>query len=186
MQPEPPAGAPPPPAETTPPATPPAAQWPSAAPMAGPPAVPSRPGAITAASIILIIFGVILGLLGLLVMLGGALFPAIKDSPELADQLGSVPASFGTFVLVLGAIMAAWGSLQVVAAIFVLTRRTWARITAMILAILGALIGLATIIPGENGLTPVGATISLLFVGAHAFAIWALASQGSWFSAGSQ
>ena len=97
-----------------------------------------------------------------------------------------MPASFGTFVLVLGAIMAAWGSLQVVAAIFVLTRRTWARITAMILAILGALIGLATIIPGESGLTPVGATISLLFVGAHAFAIWALASQGPWFSAGTQ
>jgi len=151
--------------------------------MAGPPAVSPRPGAITAASIILIIFGVILGLLGLLVMLGGALFPAIKDSPELAGQLGSVPASFGTFILVLGAIMTAWGSLQVVAAIFVLTRRTWARITAMILAIVGALIGLATIIPGENGLTPVGATISLLFVGGHAFAIWALASQGRWFSA---
>ena len=55
--------------------------------------------------------------------------------------------------------------------------------TAMILAILGALIGLATIIPGENGLTPLGATISLLFVGGHAFAIWALASQGLWFSA---
>ncbi|HKO32940.1 MAG TPA: hypothetical protein VJY85_04270 [Candidatus Limnocylindria bacterium] len=184
MPPEPPAGAPPPPpAETTPVAAPPAAQWPSAAPMASRAVVPPRPGAITAASIILIIFGVILGLLGLLVMLGGALFPAIKDSPELADQLGSVPASFGMFILVLGAIMTAWGSLQVVAAIFVLARRTWARITAMILAILGALIGLATIIPGENGLTPVGATISLLFVGGHAFAIWALTSQGRWFSA---
>ena len=80
--------------------------------------------------------------------------------------------------------MSAWGVLQVVAAIFVLSRRTWARITAMILAILGALIGLATIIPGETGLTPVGATLSLLFVGGHAFAIWALASQGRWFAAG--
>jgi hypothetical protein len=186
MQPEPPAGAPPPPpAETIPAAAPPATPWPAAAPVAVPSA-PPRPGTITAASIILIIFGVILGLLGLLVMLGGALFPAIKDAPELAGQLGSVPASFGTFILVLGAIMTAWGSLQVVAAIFVLARRTWARITAMILAILGALIGLASIIPGENGLTPVGATISLLFVGGHAFAIWALASQGRWFSAGAQ
>ena len=81
--------------------------------------------------------------------------------------------------------MTAWGSLQVVSAIFVLSGRTWARITAMILAILGALIGLATIIPGENGLTPVGATISLLFVGGHAFAIWALTSQGRWFAAAS-
>jgi hypothetical protein len=29
----------------------------------------------------------------------------------------------------------------------------------------------------------VGATISLLFVAGHAFAIWALASQGRWFAA---
>lgn len=147
---------------------------------------PPRPGAITAAAILLIIFGVVLALLGLLVMLGGALFPAIKDSPELAGQLGAVDDSFGVFILVLGVIMAVWGGLQVVAAIFVLSRRTWARITAMILAILGALIGLATIIPGENGLSPVGATISLLFVGGHAFAIWALASQGRWFSGPAQ
>jgi hypothetical protein len=147
---------------------------------------PPRPGAITAAAILLIVFGVILGLLGLLVMLGGALFPAIKDSPELAGQLGAVDDSFGVFILVLGVIMAAWGGLQVVAASFVLARRTWARITAMILAILGALIGLATIIPGENGLSPVGATVSLLFVGGHAFAIWALASQGPWFSGDAQ
>lgn len=146
---------------------------------------PRRPGAITAAAIILIIFGVILALLGLLIMLGGALFPAIRDSPEFAGQLGSVPDSFGTFIVVLGAIMSVWGGVQVVAAIFVLSRRIWARITAMILAILGALIGLATIIPGEAGLTPVGVSISLLFVGGHAFAIWALASQGRWFAASS-
>jgi hypothetical protein len=31
----------------------------------------------------------------------------------------------------------------------------------------------------------VGATISLLFVGGHAFAIWALTSQGRWFAAAS-
>lgn len=143
----------------------------------------ARPGSITAAAIILIIFGAILGLVGLLVMLGGALFPAIKDSPELAGQLGSVSDSFGVFILVVGVILAAWGGLQVVAAIFVLSRRTWARIAAMILAILGALVGLATIIPGENGLSALGATVSLLLVGGHAFAIWALASQGRWFSA---
>ena len=125
----------------------------------GPPARCSpRPGAITAASVILTSSRRDPGPAGAAGHAGRCALPAIQDSPELADQLGSVPASFGTFILVLGAIMVAWGTLQVVAAIFVLTRRTWARITAMILAILGALIGLATIIPGENGLTPVGAT----------------------------
>jgi hypothetical protein len=138
---------------------------------------------VTAAGIVLIILGVLIALFGLLFVLAGALFPAIKDSPELAGQLESVPESFGMFILVVGSILAAWGILQVVAAIFVLARRTWARITAMILAILGALIGLATILPGEAGLTAVGATLSLIFVAGHAFAIWALASQGRWFSA---
>jgi hypothetical protein len=132
---------------------------------------------------VLIVFGAILGLIGLLVMLGGAMFSAIKDQPELAGQLGQVNDAFGVFILIVGALMAAWGALQVVAAIFVLRGRTWARITAMILAILGALIGLASIIPGENGVTPVGVVISLVIVGGHAFAIWALASQGRWFSA---
>ncbi|HEX6473659.1 MAG TPA: hypothetical protein VF114_01065 [Candidatus Limnocylindria bacterium] len=131
----------------------------------------------------LIIFGAILGLIGLLVMLGGAMFSTIKDSPELAGQLGQVSDAFGVFILVIGALMATWGGLQVLAAIFVLQGRTWARITAMILAILGALIGLASIIPGENGVTPGGMIISALIVGGHAFAIWALASQGRWFSA---
>ena len=91
------------------PASQPAAQWPPAAPIAGPPVILPRPGVITAASILLIVFGVILGLIGLLVMLGGALFPAIKDSPELTGQLGSVPESFGTFILIIGAIMTTWG-----------------------------------------------------------------------------
>jgi hypothetical protein len=144
---------------------------------------PPRPGAVTAAAVVLILFGSILGLIGLLVMLGGALFSSIKDTPELAGQLGAVDDSFGVFILVLGAILAAWGALQVISAVYVLSRRTWARITAMILAILGALIGLASIIPGESGVAPTGVVISLAIVGGHAFAIWALASQGGWFSA---
>ena len=160
------------------------ALWPPAAPLASPVALgPPRPGVITAAAVVLIVFGAILGLIGLLVMLGGALFSSIKDQPELVGQLGSVSDAFGVFILIVGVIMATWGGLQVFAAIFVLRGRTWARIMAMILAILGALIGLSTIIPGENGVTAVGVTISLVIVGAHAFAIWALASQGRWFAA---
>jgi hypothetical protein len=176
MQPEP-------PAEPSPPQPPAAQPWPATAPVAAPRTGPPRPGVITAAAIVLIVFGVLIALFGLLFVLAGALFPAIRESPELESQLGSVPASFGTFILVVGFILAAWGILQVVAAGFVLSRRTWARITAMILAILGALIGLATILPGEAGLTAVGATLSLLFVAGHGFAIWALASQGRWFTA---
>ena len=165
-----------------PPPPSPAQAWPAYAPVAA--AIgPSRPGSITAAAVILIIFGVVITLFGLGFMLVGALFPSIQDSPELAGQLGSLPATFGTFVLVVGAIATAWGVVQIVAAIFVLSRRTWARIAAMIVAILGALIGLASILPGESGLTPVGATLSLLIVAGHAFAIWALASQGRWFNA---
>jgi hypothetical protein len=144
---------------------------------------PPRPGVITAAGILLIVFGVLIAVFGLLFMLAGALFPLVRDSPELTEQLGPVPESFGAFILVVGFICAGWGILQVVSAVFVLARRTWARITAMVLAILGALIGLATILPGEAGLTAVGATISLLFVAGHGFAIWALASQGRWFAA---
>jgi hypothetical protein len=183
--PEPPAnppGSPPPQTgATAAPAAPPAppGAWPTTAP-AG--AAPPRPGVVTVAGIVLIVLGAILVLFGLVFVLVGAMWDSLRTQPEVVEQLGRLSESFGAFALVLGLIVLIWGVLQIVAGSYVLARRTWARITGIILAILGALAGLATSLPGEGGVNPASLFVSLLFTGGHVFAIWALTSSGRWFS----
>jgi hypothetical protein len=129
----------------------------------------------------LMILGVILALFGLVFTLFGAMFGTLRLQPEMIDQLGPLPESFGGFILGFGLVILTWGVLEVVTAAFVLQRRTWARITAIVLAILGTLAGLALSLPRE-GTNPVGLTITLAFMGGHAYAIWALSRSGTWFS----
>lgn len=126
--------------------------------------------------------GVIVALFGLAVFLVGALWDTLQQQPEFTDQLGDLPESFGTFALVLGLVVLVWAVLEIVAGIFVLGRRRWARITAIILAILGVLAGLASLLQGGTGLTYVAGAVWILFIAGHAFIIWALASNGRWFS----
>jgi hypothetical protein len=145
-------------------------------------AAAARPGVVTTAATLLMILGGVLTLFGLLCVLIGALWDTLREQPEFIRQAGNLPESFGAFLLALGLILLVWGVLQIVAGIYVLGRRSWARITGIILAILGALAGLATSLPGEGGLNPVALAISLLFAGGHVFIIWALTSSGRWFS----
>ncbi|HYN63963.1 MAG TPA: hypothetical protein VES36_05110 [Candidatus Limnocylindrales bacterium] len=137
---------------------------------------------MTLSAVLLMVFGVVLTVFGLVFSLFGALFDTIRLEPELVDELGPLPESFGAFILGFGLIVLAWGALEVVAAAFVLRRRTWARITAIVLAILGTLAGLALSLPGQGGVNPVGIAVTLAFMGGHAFAIWALSRNGTWFS----
>jgi hypothetical protein len=137
---------------------------------------------VTASAVMLIVFGVMLALFGLVFSLFGAMFDTLRLQPELIDQLGPLPDSFGGFILGFGLVLMAWGVLEVVAAAFVLRRRGWARWTAIVLAILGTLAGLALSLPGDAGVNPVGITTTFAFMGGHAFAIWALARSGTWFS----
>lgn len=141
----------------------------------------TRPGSVTISAVMLMVFGVMLALFGLVFTLFGATFDTLRLQPELIDQLGPLPDSFGVFILGFGLVLLSWGVLEVVAAAFVLRRRRWARGTAIVFGIIGTLAGLALSLPG-NGANPLGLTITLAFMGGHAFAIWALASSGSWFA----
>jgi hypothetical protein len=136
---------------------------------------------VTISAVLLMIFGVMLALFGLVFTLFGAMFDTLRLQPELIDQLGPLPDSFGGFILGFGLVLLIWGVWEVVAAAFVLRRRRWARWTAIVFGILGTLAGLALSLSGD-GANPVALTITLAFMGGHAFAIWALASGGAWFS----
>jgi hypothetical protein len=137
---------------------------------------------VTISAVTLMVLGVMLALIGFFFTLFGALFGTLRLQPEMIDELGPLPESFGIFILGFGLVILIWGVLEVVAAAFVLQRRSWARITAIVLAILGTLAGLALSLPGEGGVNPVGLTITLAFMTGHAYAIWALGRSGTWIS----
>jgi hypothetical protein len=164
-----------------PPSEPPAspAAWPPIAPSA---AGEARPGVVTLSAVMLMVFGGVLALFGCAFTVFGAMFGTLRLEPELVAELGPVPESAGAVILGLGLVVLAWGILEVVAAAFVLGRRRWARITAIVLAVLGTLAGLALSLPGQSGLNPALMTVTLAFAGGHAFAIWALSRSGPWFS----
>ncbi len=189
MEPQPPEQTPP---VDTPPADPPPAQapQPDPAPVAGwnpaPPAPPSpaaraaRPGAVTAAGIVMIVIGVLVTLFGLLFVLFGTLIGGAGDNP-IRDQFGtSFTGAVGGFIAIIGGIVAAFGILEVLSGIFVLPGRGWARITAIILSVIGGLISLSGVAgaTGPRG----GIVFPLIFLAAYVFVIWAMAVNGRWFS----
>jgi hypothetical protein len=135
---------------------------------------------VTAAAVLLIVLGVLVGVFGVLSLLAGALFPSVSDTPEFRQQFGEVSGALGGLLLTVGAIVLAYGALQVVAGIFVLPGRAWARIAGLVVAVLGTLFSLVGVLPGESG-----AGASIVFVAllaAYAYAAWVLASTGWWFS----
>jgi len=143
--------------------------------------LPGRPRAITMTGWILIVLGVPVSLAGALVMLSGALFDTIRDTPELRAQLGDLPGSFGSLLLVVGAVLLAYGVAQLVSGINILARREWARIAGLVVAILGAMVTLGSLAPGN--VTTAGGTIFLLVLfAAYAEAVYALMTGSAWFN----
>jgi hypothetical protein len=142
--------------------------------------MPQRPGQVTAAATILIVLGVLVALFGVLATLGGAVFPAVADSPEFREQFGEISGAFGGLLITVGIIVLAYGVLEVVSGIFVLSGRTWARITGLIVAILGILFSLLGVLPGEG--SGGGNLVFIAMLAAYAFVAWVLASRGSWFT----
>lgn len=79
---------------------------------------------------------------------------------------------------VLGGIFAAFGVLEVLSGIYLLPGRSWARITAIILSVLGGLFSLASVASVERG----GSFLPLAFLVAYVFVIWVLSVNGRWFA----
>jgi len=171
-----------------PPAPPPAGSVPGDAPqgwqsyggaLASPAVAPSaRPGMITAAGIIMIAVGALIVLLGLFLLLvgavvGGATGLAESQMPGFSSFSGAVTG----VLIVLAIIPLAIGILEIVAGAKVLSGRSWARITGIVLAVLLGLIGLGSL-GGRDGIA-----FGVAWIAANAFVVWVLATTGSWFGA---
>jgi hypothetical protein len=142
----------------------------------------ARPGSVTAAGVTLIVLGVLALLLGLLFLLGGAIFAGAAGGGVEIPETPGVPTgmftAFAGFILVFALIVLAWGAVQILTGIKVLGGRGWARVTGIVLAAIGALLSLGGLTSGDPG----SLIISVIFIAANVFVIWALWTSGGWFA----
>jgi len=128
-----------------------------------------RPGLVTWGSITLIALGALTAVIGLVLLLGGAV---ISSDPRVLIGVA--------IVLLL------WGAAEIWAAIKALAGRNWARITGIVLAGLGALftflgiLGSLFAVSADAGVS--GLILNVALLAAYAFAIYAYATAGRWFS----
>ena len=145
-------------------------------------AAAQRPGLVTGAGVVLIVMGVLSLVIGLFAMLGAAMFAgAAGGLGEPADTpagVGNMMGAFAGLIVVFVLLILGWGILQIVAGVKAMGGRNWARITGIVVAIIGmlfALSGLANPNPGA------GIFISVAIAAAYAFVVFALATSGRWF-----
>jgi hypothetical protein len=129
-----------------------------------------------------VVLGVLIGLIGLLLVGIGLVWPAIRNQPELVTEAGQLPESFGIFMLVVGLVLLLWGLADVVAGIFVMQRRQGARIAGIVTGMLGGLVGLPFIVPTDAGVNVAGLIVALPLAGGHLYAMWVLIRAGQWFA----
>lgn len=137
---------------------------------------------VTAASIILIVLGVIVSLFGVLIVLGGALIGSVGNQTDLGIDLpNGLSGAFGGVIAVVGAIVLAFGVLELVSGIWALLGRGWARILGIVMSVLGALIALGGL-AGSRAQGAGSPAVSLVLLVAYVFVIWAMARGGRYFA----
>ena len=143
-----------------------------------PPQIPGRPGVVTAAGVVMIVIGALIGLFGLIAALVGSQWASFIRNPQVVDQIGVLPDSAGRVLALGGLILISIGVLELVSGIYVLMARGWARILGIVLASIGSLFWALSVV----SVTARSVVVPLVLLGASAFVIWALAANGAYFS----
>jgi hypothetical protein len=102
-------------------------------------------GTVVAAGVILLVIAALAGLLGVVLLLGGALMGQITslspgESGLTQEQIDALAGMGRAFILVLGGVGLAVAIAHLLSGIGVLRRRSWARILGLVMSVLGLLI----------------------------------------------
>lgn len=124
-----------------------------AAPAAvGPIAAPRRSGWVTTAAVVLLASGALSALVGLIfLILGVAAGPAwtelVSGPPGLEERDLEAMSGFMTgFMVGLAIVTLAWAAAHVAAGVGILAGRGWARVTGMVVSVLGFLLSLLALV----------------------------------------
>lgn len=140
----------------------------------------TRPRIVTAGSITLIVLGALSLLIGVVSLLFGVVL-AGGDAAEIAPGLEGIMGPFGGMLIFIAILVLIYGALEIWAGINALGGRSWARVTGIVLSVIGA----ALFVGGLLGATEEGANpvLNIVFIAAYVFVIFALATGGRWFGA---
>jgi hypothetical protein len=136
---------------------------------------------VTAASIVLMVIGTLVILIGLLFVIGGAFINSVGDRPDLGIDLNGLSGAVGGIVAVVGVIVLIFGALELFSGIFALLGRAWARILAMVISVLGALIAVLGIV-GTRSAAGASPVVNVILLAAYVFVIWAMATAGAYYA----
>ena len=186
--------------------------WPEGSP---PTVAPQQglPASVLAAAVILIVVAVLIALMALLIMFSASLMNSISDPSVFGDFEGSITRDqleagmsvAGGFFVVFAIIALLLSGSHFVGAIGILKRRSWGRITGLVLSFLALLIlliglgstiasfGQVPIYPGNSGFSEeqleqvartgaiVGLTVTAIFAAAYGFVAAVLLRRGDVF-----
>jgi hypothetical protein len=118
---------------------------------AEPPRSDGASGLVVGAGVILLVIAALLGLVGVLALLGGAILGQLStisgpDSGLTQDQIDTLSSVGRAFILVFGGIAVAIGLAHLLSGIGVLRRRSWARILGLVMSVLGVLLWLLILV----------------------------------------
>ena len=136
---------------------------------------------LTTAAIVLIVLGVLAAILGLFFLLGASLVGSGTELPGL-DIAGGTRSAIAGFLVVFGGVIVAFGLLEVVSAINIFSAKSWARILAIVLSVIGGLVGVLALIPSRDPEMASAPIFGIIVLAAYAFVIWALATNGRYFT----
>jgi hypothetical protein len=154
---------------------------------------PTRPGGVTAASVLLIILGVIACVFGVVALIGAAVLSGAEESDLPAAGFADLADAAAGVVLVLGLVALAYGAVKLVSGIKVLKPNNGWRVAGIVFASLGAAFWVLSLIGsingdsnglGDGGTNAGGIVFSLLMLAANAIVIVLLARNGAYFRLG--
>jgi hypothetical protein len=191
--PQPPSGPPQPPAGGYPPQQPGAYSQPA---YGLPPAAAQRPGAVTAAGILLIILGALAALGGILFAFGGAILASADFEERFGGPFGDLLGAAGGILILFGVLAIAYAVFKIIAGAKVLALRNGWRIAGIVLcavAIVGWILSLISAFQGGQTIdadtfevTTTGANIgsivlAIVFLAANTITLILLARNGEPF-----
>lgn len=119
----------------------------SAAPM--PPPAPRRSGWVTTAAVILLVVGALSALFGLIFLIVGVAFgpgfvEMLEAQPDASSDVdfGAVSGVFTAVMVGVGIVAVIWAVAHIAAGVGILAGRGWARITGIVLSVIGVLFSL--------------------------------------------
>jgi hypothetical protein len=134
-----------------------------------------------AAAIVLVVVGVLISLIGLLLMVVGAGGASLIEyiDPSMGAEAGAIAA----VILVFALVFLALGIAGVASAIGVFVHKSWGRWLGVVVGTIGLVLGFLLLIGSFAGGTPDTGdlVIGIVWLGANAFAVAALAAAGEHF-----